>query len=59
MGPMIPKEIKYNLHYGKVTLAKNPIVVDTLFVELVKKNQKSCLWKQKTRKRMKTGVHVW
>ena len=22
MGPMIPKEMKYNLHYGKVTLMR-------------------------------------
>ena len=50
MGPMIPKEMKYNLHYGKVRGDVLPQLQCSK-----KKRQKDFLWKQKTHYILENG----
>ena len=49
MGPMIPKEMKYNLPYGDVRgdVLPPPHGTNTS-CSAVKQTSKSCLWKQRT-----------
>ena len=60
IGSMIPKEIKYNLHYDDVRgdFLRPPHGTTPATVEY-NKVKKDCLWKQRTRKITKIGDSVW
>ena len=50
MGPLVPQEMKYNLHYGDVRgdVLPPPHNTNTSLREVKIKVKNDCLWKQRT-----------